>query len=82
MVVSSISLKPISLHRCLAEGLWIASLDFHFIFFSDFQGFPCFPELVGTLPTGFYLAAKCSTIMHTNQQQFYFKFRNFMVHAT
>ena len=32
VVVSSISLKPISLHRCLAEGLWIASLDFHFIF--------------------------------------------------
>ena len=31
MVVSSISLKQISLHRCLAEGLWIASLDFPFI---------------------------------------------------
>ena len=28
MVVSSISLKQISLHRCLAKGLWIASLDF------------------------------------------------------
>ena len=25
MVVSSISLKQISLHRCLAGGLWIAS---------------------------------------------------------
>ena len=31
MVVSSISLKPISLRRCLAEGLWIVSLDFQFI---------------------------------------------------
>ena len=31
MVVSSMSLKQISLHRCLAEGLWIASLDFPFI---------------------------------------------------
>ena len=31
VVLSSISLKPISLHRCLAEGLWIASFDFQFI---------------------------------------------------
>ena len=31
VVVNSISLKQISLHRCLAEGLWIASVDFPFI---------------------------------------------------
>ena len=30
MVVSSISLKQISMHRCLAEGFWTASLDFPF----------------------------------------------------
>ena len=31
VVVRSISLKQISLHRCLAQGLLIVSLDFPFI---------------------------------------------------
>ena len=67
VVVSSISLKQISQHRCLAEGLWIASLEFPFISIVVCCGNvkrKCFTKFVQIMPLWPKMAPPMSHCLH------------------